>query len=98
MANVKFHSFQEASTFSKNLSMTIKASTSIKRDGNTWLVDDPRTGHDTSLGMDTDHAVTDGEAAAPSIQYDDEGYDQKGYDSEGFDREGIDIKGRLRPF
>ncbi len=48
MANVVFKSFQEASAFSKSLSMAIKASTTIIRDGDTWWVDDPRTGHDTN--------------------------------------------------
>jgi len=101
MANVIFKSFQEASAFSKSLSMAIKASTSIKRDGDTWWVDDPRTGHDTSRCIDPDHAIIDVEATALgaySMQYDDEGYDSKGYDSEGFNREGFDRNGRLRPF
>ena len=100
MAKVIFKTFQEAAVFSKSLSMTIKASTFVKRDGDTWFVDDPRSEQVASQTEDPDIATGD-EATIPAahtMQYDEEGYDQKGYDCEGFTREGFDKKGRLRPF
>lgn len=43
MAKVEFKKFQEASAFSKNLAMTINATTSVHREGDCWCVEDSRT-------------------------------------------------------
>lgn len=100
MAKAIFKTFLEASAFSKNLAMTIKASTSIKRDGDTWYVDDPRTGQGTiqptgPANPPTNKAdSTNDEASASatanhSKQYDAAGYDKDGYNKDGYNRKGF---------
>jgi hypothetical protein len=76
--------------------MTIKASTSIKRDGDSWYVDDPSAVQSASHSADSD------KAPMPDIhivQFDADGYDKDGYDKEGFDRNEYDREGRPKyPF
>ena len=92
MAKVIFKTFQEAAAYSKNLSMTIKTSTAIIRDGDTWWVDDPRTEQGIS------QSIAPSQVPEPSL-YDAEGYDAEGYDIEGFDRNEKDRDGNSKyPF
>ncbi len=43
MARVEFTTFQEASDFSRKLSITLRVATAIHRESNIWWVEDPRT-------------------------------------------------------
>ena len=69
-----------------DISVVIKASTSIKREGDTWWVDDPRAEQGTNSVKTTNgEAVTYGEAIPPvihAIQSDADRYDAEGYDAE----------------
>lgn len=48
MTRVEFNSFLEASEFSKKLSISIRSTTIVHRDGEIWWVDDPRVKRDNS--------------------------------------------------
>jgi hypothetical protein len=83
MAKVIFKTFQEAAAYSKNLSMTINATTAVRRECDTWCVDDPR--------IEQGISQPDPPSQVPeSSLYDADGYDSEGYDSEGYDKDGYD--------
>lgn len=96
MTRAIFKTFKEAAAYSKNLSVTIKASTSVKRDGDIWWVDDPRTEKTVSQPVAPSQVP---EPVIQSSQYDADGFDAEGFDIEGFDRNEKDRDGNFKyPF
>lgn len=96
MPKIIFKTFQEASAFAKNLAITIKTSASIKRDGNAWYVEDPRSEQGaagTAETVNTPAYAADAVSDVHSTKYDAEGYDADGYDKEGYDRNEKDRNG-----
>lgn len=81
MAKVIFHTFQEASVFSKHLAMTTMTTTTIHRDGDSWWVDGPSIDN-----IDTANVADPCEATnlhKQTIQYDAHGFDLNGLDKNG---------------
>jgi len=64
--------------------MTIKATTSIKRDGDSWWVDDPRAEQIITGKKDESDKILN--PIIQSSQYDAEGYDKDGFNREGFNK------------
>lgn len=106
MARVEFKTFREASAFSKKLSQDISASSSIKKDGDIWWVDDPRIEHADCIQVsdNTEQPVRLQNPAAMQISGDEDEYNEYGYDrdgcyKQGYNKSGYDREGKpVYPF
>ena len=92
MAKTLFNTFQEASAFSKNLAMVIKATTSVHREGDCWCVEDPR-GEQPEISQMKSLGEPN-ESDRPRFNKD--GFDKNGFDKDGFNRYGFDSRDNHR--